>query len=118
MSTVATQLASALISFDTVSPPGNEEGCARYIADYVRDLKLEGASVELHRFGEGRANLVATVRGESPGLLLAGHTDVVPPGDATGWTSPAFEARARDGRIYGRGAADMKGGIGAMLAAI
>jgi succinyl-diaminopimelate desuccinylase len=112
------QLTESLIAFDTVSPPGNEEACARFIADSLRDLHIEGATVEVHRFAPGRANLVATIRGESPGLLLAGHIDVVPPGPDSGWSSPPFEARTRDGRIYGRGAADMKGGIAAMLVAM
>ncbi|MDA4136320.1 MAG: M20 family metallopeptidase [Thaumarchaeota archaeon] len=114
----AVQLTKSLIGFDTVSPPGNEEACARFIADHLRDLHIEGATVEVHRFAPGRANLVATFRGESPGLLLAGHIDVVPSGAESGWSSPPFEASARDGRIYGRGAADMKGGIAAMLVAI
>lgn len=112
------ELASSLISFDTVSPPGNEEPCARFIEDYLRDLRIPGASVELHSFASGRANLVATVPGDSPGLLLSGHIDVVPPGDAQGWASPAFEGSVREGKLFGRGAADMKGGLAAILDAV
>ena len=62
-------------------------------------------------------NLFATVGAGSPHLLFAGHTDVVPPGDTAAWTYPPFEAAEADGRVYGRGAADMKSGIAAFIAA-
>lgn len=53
-----------------------------------------------------------------PRLLLSGHVDVVPPGDPSGWTSPPFEPRVEDGRMYGRGACDMKGGLVAAIEAV
>jgi len=112
------RLTESLIGFNTVSPPGNEEACARFIGDYLKDLHVEGAVVELHRFAPNRANLLATFRGDSPGLLLSGHIDVVPPGEGSGWSSPPFEGRLRGGKVYGRGAADMKGGVAAMIVAI
>jgi acetylornithine deacetylase len=59
------------------------------------------------------------IRGARPGprLLVVGHVDVVPPGDPSTWTSPAFEPDVRDGSLYGRGACDMKGGLVSALAA-
>jgi Acetylornithine deacetylase/Succinyl-diaminopimelate desuccinylase and related deacylases len=62
-------------------------------------------------------NLFATRGSSGRRLLFAGHTDVVPPGDVAGWTSDPFRPRLADGRIYGRGAADMKSGIAAFVAA-
>ncbi len=63
----------------------------------------------------GRPNLAATVRGSGGGrsLMLAGHIDVVPPGE--GWTVDPFSGLMRDGMIFGRGAVDMKGGVAAMI---
>jgi len=64
--------------------------------------------------------VAGTLRGSRPGrrLLLVAHTDVVPPGDPTTWTTPAFAPDIRAGRVFGRGACDMKGGLVAALAAI
>ena len=63
-------------------------------------------------------NLFATRGTSGPHLLYAGHTDVVPPGDAALWTHPPFGAEIADGLIYGRGAADMKSSIAAFIAAV
>jgi succinyl-diaminopimelate desuccinylase len=63
-------------------------------------------------------NLYARIGTGSPHLVFAGHTDVVPPGDAAAWTHPPFAAEIADGILYGRGAADMKGAIACKLAAV
>ena len=64
--------------------------------------------------------VAGTLHGERPGprLLLIAHTDVVPPGDVGTWTTPPFAPEVRAGRLYGRGACDMKGGLVAALAAV
>jgi acetylornithine deacetylase ArgE len=111
-------IASSLISFNTEAPPGNEGPCARFVADYLRDLHIEGADVDVHSFARDRSNVVASFGGRDPGLLLAGHIDVVPVKDASAWSSAPYEAEVRGGRLYGRGSADMKSGLAAMLAAI
>src|SRR5690606_36534454 len=63
-------------------------------------------------------NLYARLGTEGPHLMFAGHTDVVPPGDAPMWTYPPFEGVVQDGVLYGRGAVDMKGGIACFVAAL
>ena len=82
----------------------------------ARDPEHPGSEVP-----RGSLPLVAgTLRGARPGprLLLGGHTDVVPPGDRGAWSLDPFRPEVRDGRVYGRGACDMKGGLIAALAAL
>lgn len=85
------------------------------------ELTAQGFAVTRLRFeGNGSYpvdNLFATRGQGGRRLLFAGHTDVVPPGDASNWTSDPFTPREADGRLYGRGAVDMKSGIAAFVAA-
>jgi len=101
-----------LISFNTVSRDSNL-GLIEWVRDYL--LKL-GATTRLTHDATGKkANLFATL-GDSkkPGLILSGHTDVVPV-DGQNWESDPFVATERDGKLYARGSADMKGFIGIAL---
>ena len=102
-----------LIAFDTVALTPNLD-----LIHYVQErLEALGASVVLTHHADGtRANLFATIGPDvSGGIVLSGHSDVVPV-DPADWTTPPFEAHRRDGRIYGRGTADMKGFIACVLA--
>jgi succinyl-diaminopimelate desuccinylase len=87
-----------------------------------RALSPLGFAVVRLRFeGDGSypvENIFATRGATGRHLLFAGHTDVVPPGDPADWTHPPFAAEIADGRLYGRGAADMKSGIAAFVAAV
>jgi succinyl-diaminopimelate desuccinylase len=105
-------LAMCLIAFDTGNPPGNEEPAIRFLAGY---LGAAGVAVEVQVLAPNRANLIARLpgRGEAGHLVLSGHMDVVPAG-ASIWTFPPYSATCEGGRLYGRGAADMKGGLAAM----
>lgn len=102
-----------LIAINTVNPPGREEAAAEYLAGLLRSY---GFCCEVQELGDGRANLIAWMgEDEGPELILNGHLDVVP---AIGrWETDPFEAVFQDGKIYGRGTADMKGGIAAMCEA-
>lgn len=113
------ELAAELIKFNTEVPPGNEEPCAAFLRDYFIDLKIDQCEVYLHRFAEKRANLVVRIgpQGQA-GLLLSGHIDVVPAGDPSLWKSPPFDPRIQDGKLYGRGASDMKAAVAAIVKAI
>lgn len=112
------ELSKELISYNTQIPPGNEEQCARFLRDYIRDMHFKNCALDVHRFQKSRANLIAKIGPDRPGLLLSGHIDVVPTGEVGNWSSPPFEAKVKGGRLFGRGAADMKAGVAAMVKAI
>jgi succinyl-diaminopimelate desuccinylase len=96
----------------------NERAVAQLIVDLLTEWGLQPITWEVQ---PGRPNIVAELRGnlgDGALLLFEGHTDVVTPGDATAWTQHPFGATIVDGKMYGRGTADMKGGVAAMLYAI
>lgn len=108
------ELARELIRVDTSNPPGGETRAAELLASYLR-----GAGVEPELVGPDpeRLNLIARIPGgDGPSIMLLAHTDVVP-APAADWTVPPFEGRLRDGRLVGRGAADMKGQLAARAVA-
>lgn len=107
------QILAKLISFDTVSRNPNKE-LISYIADLLDNA---GISSQLIPDATGKkANLYATVgASDVGGIMLSGHTDVVPV-DGQNWTKPPFELTMEDGRLYGRGTADMKGFVASAVA--
>lgn len=107
-------LTQRLIAFDTINPPGNEQAVMEFCADL---LTAGGFDCRLVPQGPGRCNLVAT-RGLGQGRALGftGHLDTVPLGGAP-WRHPAHAGVIEDGRLYGRGSTDMKGGVAAFIAA-
>ncbi|TIM36780.1 MAG: acetylornithine deacetylase [Mesorhizobium sp.] len=108
------QILEKLIAFPTVSRVSNLD-----LIGYVTELlAARGIACQIIRSADGhKANLFATIGpAGAPGVMLSGHTDVVPI-DGQDWTLPPFEMSARDGKLYGRGAADMKGFVACALAA-
>lgn len=104
------KLAKQLIKRPSVSPA--DEGCQEIL---IQRLKAIGFTIEPMNFADTK-NFCAW-RGEGKTLTFAGHTDVVPPGDENHWDFPPFEPTIRNGMLYGRGAADMKGSLAAMVVA-
>ncbi len=105
------ELAKQLIAIPSITP--TDGGCQELIGSQLRAL---GFNVESLPFGDV-SNLWAVWGKSGPLCVFAGHTDVVPPGDAADWQSAPFSPEVRAGFLYGRGAADMKGSLAAMLVA-
>ncbi len=106
-------LAINLIQRPSITP--NDEGCQELMATY-----LENLGFEITRLKYGDVNNFFALKQGTVGaktLMFAGHTDVVPVGDEARWHTPAFEPQIIDGMLYGRGSADMKGSLAAMLEA-
>ena len=104
-------LLKELISFESVTP--TDAGCQDYLSSLLTSL---GFTCE--RFDSPPvSNLFARIGTKAPFLLFAGHTDVVPAGDLNAWHSDPFVLHENNGQLYGRGTADMKGSIAAMLIA-
>lgn len=104
-------LALELIARPSITP--DDAGCQEAL---IARLATLGFHVERLRFGEVD-NLWARYGDAEPLFAFAGHTDVVPPGPLEQWRSPPFAPEIRDGWLYGRGAADMKGSLAAMITA-
>lgn len=105
-------LIERLIGFDTTSR-GSNLGLIEWARDYLKDIGLESRLT--YDAAGNKANLFATVeKGNKPGIVLSGHTDVVPV-DGQKWSSDPFKATLRGDRIYGRGACDMKSYLAVIL---
>ncbi|MGV0998622.1 MAG: succinyl-diaminopimelate desuccinylase [Fluviibacter sp.] len=105
-------LAEALIARSSVTP--EDAGCLELIAERLKPLGFSFERIDRN----GTSNLWARRGTSAPLMVLAGHTDVVPTGDLAAWTSPPFEPTVRDGKLYGRGAADMKSSLAAFIVAV
>jgi acetylornithine deacetylase len=110
----AVGLLDRLVAFDTVSARSNLE-LIDWVGDYLAGF---GIASERSSAGAGKANLFATIGpAREGGILLSGHTDVVPV-EGQRWQSDPFRLSERDGRLYGRGTADMKGFLALVLALV
>jgi succinyl-diaminopimelate desuccinylase len=109
------QLTRELLGFNTINPPGAEQACAQHLGDL---LKRAGFQVDYAEFAPTRTSLVARIGGDpgKPPLGFTGHIDTVPLGAAE-WKADAFGASVEGGKLYGRGASDMKSGVAAFVVA-
>ena len=113
----AVELTQALVRLPTVVTGDLDEvetPAVDLLADLMRSFDWD---VEVTEAASGRPNVVAVVAGSGPGrtLMFEGHVDVVTPGDPQAWSFPPFSGNIVDGRLLGRGAADMKSGVAAMI---
>ncbi|HAM09484.1 MAG: hypothetical protein A2X05_14395 [Bacteroidetes bacterium GWE2_41_25] len=108
-------LTRKLLSFNNINPPGNEEGIAMYVGELLAE---NGFNVRLPEFEKGRLHLIAEkgLSTHTPPIVLSGHFDTVPLGNSK-WSIDPFEGVISDGKIWGRGSSDMKGGVAAMILA-
>lgn len=110
------EFASALIRRPSVT--GTDAGA---LDTLQKQLEALGFTCKRYPFGEGEAfvdNLYARLGTQAPNFCFAGHTDVVPTGDTAKWTQEPFAGQVKDGQLWGRGAADMKGAIAAFVGAV
>lgn len=115
----AAALLADLVAIDSQNPPGREKPIAEHIVD-----RLEGWGIDARLFERpdpDRPQVIAEVGEGDPGagtLILNGHIDVVPPGEAEQWTHDPFGGEVEGNRVHGRGASDMKGGVAAGMLAL
>lgn len=128
----AIQLLRDMVTIPSVT--GDEAAIQRFLNGYLgkigldvdmwetdwEELKKHPGYRPVDRSYEGRPNIVATWRGSGGGrsLLLNGHTDVIPVGNGEGWDDDPWSASIKDGRLYGRGSADMKSGVASHIMAV
>ncbi len=105
-----------LIRFPTENPPAIMTEITEFIRDWLKDY---GVSSRIHSKEKGKEHLVSNLgRKAEPGLVFYGHADVVPAGDRKRWSFPPYSGKTTtDGKVLGRGASDMKGGLAALLLA-
>lgn len=110
-------LTCRLIQIPTENPPGNEKKALTFLKPLLSKM---GFQVRMYLSPKGRYNMMAERRWGKGGrsLVFNGHLDVVPAGDPSQWKYPPFSGRLSKGKIYGRGASDMKGGVASFLHAI
>jgi len=108
-----TRFCSQLVRFPTENPPAIATEITAFIRDWLED---SGISSRVYCRVKGKENMVSNLeRKAGPGLIFYGHTDVVPAGDVKRWSYPPYSGKITGGRVFGRGASDMKGGLAASL---
>src|SRR6476646_3238211 len=109
------QFAARLVATPSPNPPGDERAIVTVILSEMNRLALLGTEIAAKE--PHRPNVIFRLRGGRPGpvLMLCGHSDTKPVGDARQWQTDPFQAVFKDGRMYGLGSTDMKGAVAAMV---
>jgi len=102
-----------LIKIKTENPPGRTIDAVNFLAKVFEESNIE---CTIQEYEEGKANIIAEYGDGENTIILTGHLDTVPAGDEEKWKHPPFSAYEEDGKIYGRGATDMKGAVAAYVA--
>ena len=108
------RLTQALVQIESYYPGPGEQPVVDFLKPYLRE---QGFKTNIQDVAPGRPNLIADLGSGPGGLILEGHTDVVTHGNLDQWEIPPYEARIVEGKIYGRGSCDMKGGLAAAIVA-
>lgn len=108
-------LTSRLVQIPSESPESDTRQMVKEIADFLE--QIDGVEISFHTLEEPITNIVARIKGKNPGkrLILNGHLDTYPAGNESLWTHHPFSGHEENGRMYGRGVSDMKGGIASYL---
>lgn len=111
----AVELTAKLVGISSENPINTEEKVINFVAKWLSE---DGISYELQQVSHGRSNLIVKVKGtgKRPPIVLVAHCDTVPAGE--GWSHDPFKAEIVEGKMYGRGASDMKSGVAASLYAL
>lgn len=110
-----TEMVQYLVRIPSVNPPGNEKPVADYLLKLLTEWGFKTSRIDKPDPKRPQVLAVLQGSGKRPPLILNGHMDVVPAGDQSQWVDDPFSGSLKDGRIYGRGSCDMKGGIGIAL---
>ncbi len=111
------EIAKKLIQIETITPHNN--GILELIQSYLETIGFQCIKYSFAEEGQANVeNLYASFGSGSPSFLFVGHGDVVPAGDSASWSFPPFSAKEKDGKLYGRGTADMKSAIASFISAL
>lgn len=112
------RMTAAFVAEPSETPPSDTRAVADAVAGYVREIP--GVTVTIHDSQAPIRNIVAVLKADRPGrrLVLNGHLDTYPAGEHGAWSHGPFSGHIADGRVYGRGSGDMKGGLAAAIAAM
>jgi succinyl-diaminopimelate desuccinylase len=107
------RLTKDLVAFDSQNPPGSTVEITKYLQEESKTL---GFSSTIYSLDDRRKNIVITYGKGEKDIVLSGHLDTVPIGDESQWKYPPLEVTEKDGKMFGRGTVDMKGGVASLIA--